>query len=310
MEGTGSPPPASPPPARDDEASGAGPPVRRPGPPRPVSAAELERIIRRASDLQFRAGASEGAAVLDEAEVVRIGEEVGLEPRYVRQALAEVHAESLVPSLPADSPFAARLWGPGLVRASRVVPGDRTEVEAKLHAHLRDGELLKQVRARPGRSLWQPAGGLLSTMKRAMDVAGRGYELAKARSVDLSVEPLEPGRSLVTFTADLRNLRKDAAVGFHVAFGAAAVPLAVFLVASSGAGLPLLLGTGAAGSAGLAGANWAAAAHTRKRRERTELALQGILDRVEGGEAVGSGGRRWKGRLPGARDRRDRLPRT
>ena len=37
--------------------------------------------------------------------------------------------------------------------------------------YLKDQELLKQIRSRPGRSLWEPAAGLISQMRRAMDVA-------------------------------------------------------------------------------------------------------------------------------------------
>ncbi len=251
-----------------------------------MSPADLERVIRRASDLQFRAGAVEGGSALEEAEVVRIGEEVGLEPRYVRQALAEIRADSLLPALPRESAVPARLWGSGLVRASRVVPGDRSAVTAKLEAHLTDRELLKRVRHQPGRSLWEPAGGLLSTMKRAMDVGGHGYELAKARSVELVVEDLEPGWALVTVTADLRNERTATAVGWHLAGAFLAVPAAIFLVATGGLELPVLLGSGLAGGVGLGGAAWATAAHYRRRRERTRLVLEGLLDRLELGESL------------------------
>lgn len=278
--------------------SGQAVPVRRRGTGRSLSPADLERVIRRASNLQFRAGATEGESALDETEVVRIGEEVGLEPRYVRQALAEIHADSLVPALPRESRLPARLWGPGLVRTSRVVPGDRAEVEAKLEVHLRDRELLKRVRHQPGRSLWEAAGGLLSTMKRAMDVGGHGYELAKARSVELVVEGLEPGWSLVSLTADLRNERTETAVGWHILAAAFAIPAAGFLVATGGPELPILLGSGLAGGAGLGAATWATATHYRKRRERTQLVLEGLLDRLELGEPLSKpGAAPWRTRL-------------
>lgn len=265
---------------------------------RAISSADLERVIRRASDLQFRAGTADAGGALDETEVVRIGEEVGLEPRFVRRALAEVRAESLVPESPRETPLPARLWGPGLVRASRVVPGERAEVAARLETHLRERELLKRVRRQPSRSLWEPAGGLLHTMKRAMDVGGHGYELAKARSVELAVEGLEPGWSMVTLTADLRNERAGAALGWHLAAAAAAVPAAVFLTATGGPGLPALLGAGLAGGAGFGAATWATATQYAKRRRRVRLALEGLLDRLELGEplpAPGSGS--WRERL-------------
>lgn len=243
-------------------------------------------MIRRASDLQLRGGTAEAGGLLDDAEVVRIGEEVGLEPRFVRRALAEVRADSLVPEAPREASLPARLWGPGLVRATRVVPGDASEVTAALEAHLRDRELLKPVRRQPGRSLWEPAGGLLHTMKRAMDVGGHGYALAKARNVELAVEGLEPGWSLVTLTGDLRNERAGAALGFHLAGIAVTVPVGILLTATGGPELPVAVGTGLAGGAGIGAATWATAARYARSRRRTRLALEGLLDRLELGEPL------------------------
>lgn len=266
--------------------------------PRSVSSTDLERVIRRASDLQFRAGTGEGESALDEAEVVRIGEEVGLEPRYVRQALAEIHADSLLPAVPGESRLPARLWGPGLVRTSRVVPGDRADVEAKLEAHLEERELLKRVRHQPGRSLWEPAGGLLSTMKRAMDVGGHGYELAKAKSVDLVVQVLEPGWSLVTLTADLRKARAEAATGWHIAGLGVAISAAVALAISGAPEVAVLLGSGLTGGVGLGAATWATSAQHRKRRDRMRLVLDGLLDRLELGEPLATtSSRSWREKL-------------
>lgn len=268
------------------------------GLPGSVSAAQLERVIRRASDLQFRAS-SEVGSDLGADEVLRIGSEVGLDQRYVRQALAEVQAEALVPRPPDDDGLARRVVGPGLVQVSRVVPGEAAEVDAKLADHLSDRELLKPVRSRPGRSLWEPAGGLVSTMRRAMDVSGHGYQLARAKSLQVAVEGLEPGWSLVTLTADLRNERTEALAGFFSAFGAAGVAAGIVLVAVGGPELPFLLGSTLAGGGAVGGATWASRAYLRRRRERMELALQGLLDRLERGEELGRTGPSWHERLLG-----------
>lgn len=275
--------------------TGSRPPVEA-SDERPVSAADLERVIRRASDLQFRAGSAETGSALDESEVLRIGEEVGLEPRYVRQALAEIHADSLIPALPGESPLAARLWGPGLVRVSRVVPGEDAAVQDELEAYLRDREVLRRVRSGPGRSLWEAAGGLVSTMRRAMDVGGHGYELAKARSVELVVRRLEPGFVLVTLTADLRNERGQLAVGWHLGALLAAAPAALVLLAAVGIDLLPLLGAGALGGGAVAGGSHATGVHFGRRRQRVELVLEGILDRLQQGERL-SDRPSWKDRL-------------
>ena len=115
----------------DPEGRGGNRPDKRDVGPLALNRDELERVIRRAAELQSREGESPEFA-LDETEVVRIGEEVGLSPRHVRQALADLRAESLLPDLPNETSLAARLWGPGLVRESRVVLGDASAGEAKL----------------------------------------------------------------------------------------------------------------------------------------------------------------------------------
>lgn len=269
-----------------DSASGERLPARRGDSGRTLSGDEVERVIRRASDLQFRAGTADSEG-LEEGELIKIGREVGLEARYLRQALAEVHADSLVPAMPEESETAARLFGSAIVRASRVVPGEPAEVEARIADHLRDRELLKQVRYRPGgRSLWEPAGGLISTMRRAMDVGGHGYTLAKAKAVAVDVEPVESGWSLVTITVDMRNQRAETAGGWFFGMILSAIPVGILLVAPGGPELPLLLGPSLAGGAALGTATFASNKHFRKQRARMELVVQGLLDRLERRESL------------------------
>ncbi len=228
---------------------------------------------------------------------MRIGEEVGLEPRYVRRALAEVHADSLLPALPEEARLSARLWGSGIVRAIRVVPLEASEAQARVETYLRDREAMSRVRTGTGRSLWEPAGGLWSTMRRAMNVGGHGYELAKARSLELRVEPLEAGFSLVTLTADLRNERGKIAAGWHFGLAGSGLGAAIALLAVFGPEAAALLGAGAIGGTAAAGASWATAAQYRRRRERLELVLQGLLDRLEQGEPLVSSRPGWRERL-------------
>lgn len=270
----------------DSETSGL--PARR------VSSAELERVFRRAAKLQF--DEREDVTDLDVGEVVRIAEEVGLEPRHVRRALAEVQAESLLPTLPVDGGLPARLWGPGVVRQSRAVRGDPSDVQARLERHLEEKESLHCVRHKPSRSLWEPAAGLIKQMQRSLDVGGHGYDLAKARNVQLAVEGLEEGWSLVTLSVDIRNLRAGQATGWLVGLGASGTAGAV--------GSAILAGTGAAiviapflAIGFLGAASWAAGRTIHKVRDRIELVVLGLLDRLEqgriGAEKEGSGWREW-----------------
>lgn len=280
------------------ESGGRDLPARRPPGGVAITEEQLKRVIRRASDLQFRSSTSVGGT-LQPHDVVQIGAEVGLDERHVRQALAEVQAASLVPSAPEDDGLARRIVGSATVSASRVVPGDRAHVERNLEEYLKEKELLRQVRSRPGRSLWEPAAGLVSQMRRAMDVGGHGYMLAKARNCQVAVEPLESGWSLVTLTADLRNVRRERAGGWFAGMGMSGVGAAVGLGVVTGGGILPVLGGIAIFSGFMGIATAAARSDMRKQKQRMELALQGLLDRLERGENLHGEEEPWHRRLLG-----------
>lgn len=190
-----------------------------------------------------------------------------------------------------------RVLGRGVVRAGRAVPGSRTEVQRTVEEHFRGRESLQAVRRRPGRSLWEPAGGLASRMRRAVGVGGRGRELAEARSVELSVSRLEEGRSLAALTVDARNLRSRHAVDWLA--GSAPFWFAGALGLELAVGVPWLLAGPLAGAgvlgAGAAGGRWSFS----KTRRRLELVVSGLLDRLEQGgplELDGPPGRRERPR--------------
>lgn len=264
--------------------------------PAEIDREQLERVIRRAAELQFDAGESHEEP-LDQQEVLRIGQEVGLSSGHVRQALAEVRAESLIPELPEDRGLARTLWGQGWLRAQRVVPGTRGQVTARLEQHFRKHESLRRVRRRGDRSTWKSSESLVSKMQRSFDLAGRGYELAEAREVVLTVSSLEEGWSLVTVTVDLRNHRTQQAVGW----GAGSLPVALGLgaIAALG-GIPVELVVPAAGGGVFAAGKWGAAHAFHRKREKVRLAVEGLLDRLEHGDPLEPGGPDWKERFLGS----------
>ncbi|MFQ5746561.1 MAG: hypothetical protein ACE5HF_04995 [Gemmatimonadota bacterium] len=251
---------------------------------RSVSSEELEKVIHRAAELQFARGAVPDS--LDESEVLQIAEEVGLEGRYVRQALAEMRASALVPGAPTDAGLAARLWGSAIVSASRVVPGEPGEVLDGLARYLRETESLRRVRDRAGIQVWEPAKDLVNVIRRSVNLSGKGYELARARSLDVAVEPLEEGRSLLTLTADLRNRRNEHVGGWLTGTLLAVPGLTALLVLGFEA--PLALSLPAAGTTMVATGTFAIGKMFARRRERTTLALEGLLDRIERGESLAS----------------------
>ncbi len=244
-----------------------------------VTQEQLEIVIHRAAELQFARGESHDS--LEASEVLRIAEEVGLEGRYVRQALAEMRAEALVPARAEDRSTATRLWGEAVVVEARVVPGEPHEVLARLAEFLRERECLACVRDRPGQQVWEPASGLMSQLQRGLDFSGRGYELAKARTLSIMAQPLEEGRSLVSITADISNQRTGHAAGWYGSLGVFGVGAALGAILGEGASAAIVIpavasGIGVMGTVGTVKT-------LARRRSRMQLAVQGLLDRLERG---------------------------
>lgn len=84
---------------------------------------------------------------VSEAEVVRIGREIGLDPATVRRAMAEVRARP-----PEERGGLARTMGPAVVRASRAIPRPAAETAARLERYLHDTELMTTQRRFPERT--------------------------------------------------------------------------------------------------------------------------------------------------------------
>jgi hypothetical protein len=245
--------------------------------PLEISREQLEKVIHRAAELQ--SGRGESYDTLDVEEVQRIAEEVGLEGRHVRQALAELRADALMPSRPEDRSLATRLWGEATVVESRVVPGEPEEVQEKLRSYLTDRESLRCVRDRPGQQVWEPASDLMSQLQRNLDFSGRGYELAKTRTLTVLTQPLEEGRTLVSVVADLSNTRAGYAAGWYGGIGVFALGTALGAVLGENAAAYFVF-PGVATGVAIVGTIGTAKTLAR-RRERVTLSVQGLLDRLE-----------------------------
>lgn len=247
-----------------------------------LSSEELERVIRRAAQLQTARESLPDR--LDDAEVLRIGAEVGLQEDNLRRAMLELRAGALVPEAPSDRSVATRLLGAAFIRASRVVPGEAEAVQSDLAGYLGADEGLIQVRNRAGLSIWEPASDLVTQIRRGLSL-GRRYDLAKARRLEISVQQLEPGRCLVSVQADLRRKRAEHAGGWYTGAGVTTVGSTIVLVAA--VGVPVLaaapLAAGVAFGSGTLFARLTLGAEV----ERVELAVQGLLDRLERGTLGG-----------------------
>src|SRR5690348_15254764 len=131
------------------------------GTPARVDRAALERIIRRAAELQA-AEHDFGENITDE-EVLALGREVGLPARYLQQALLEEHTR--VPTVALHG-----LWnsfaGPAELVARRLVRLEPTDTEQELVHWLEQHELLRIQRRQPGRVVWEPLGGVQAAIRR------------------------------------------------------------------------------------------------------------------------------------------------
>lgn len=248
-----------------------------------ISREALERIIQRAAELQT--GERDIGEGLTKEEVLALGQDVGIPARYLQQALLEEQTRTVTEA--ARGPW-AWLAGPRVLSADRVVPGDRAAVERALGRWMEEEELLQVKRRYPDRTTWEPKVGAFASIQRALGTRGKTYALARAAEIAGQVTPLEAGFCHVRLLADARNQRKARLGGAAALLALGATGTAAALaggVLAPLALLPVLLFA--------LGAVPVARAH-RRENERTQVALEQVLDRLERGEI------RPEHRLPGA----------
>src|SRR5512142_2872081 len=85
----------------------------------PLDRQAVERVLARAAELQGSAAGSDASDLISEAQILEIGQEVGLAPAIVNQALAE---ERTRVHLPEERGFFAQLAGGGFATATRTLP--------------------------------------------------------------------------------------------------------------------------------------------------------------------------------------------
>ena len=243
---------------------------------------EFDAVIRRAAELASSdPEAAEGA--LTEAELFRIAGEVGLTEGQVRMALAEVRSGA-----GNGGTFLDRVFGPALVRASRVVPGTPEKLSQGVDEFLVSTQLLQRVRRTPTMLSYRPAVDWASQVARAASFSSRKYFIASARSVEVQLEAVSADRTLVQFLIDPGTRGNDVTgsiIGGALASGAAGTASAFGLALVA----PLALALG--GGAVIAGGLWSAiffgtgAAHRRKVSD-VHAEAEGVLDALETGASL------------------------
>lgn len=247
-----------------------------------ISQEALQRIIKRAAELQaVEHDAGDG---LTNKEVLALGKDVGIPDHYLRQAMLEEETRT-APEVATGT--WSWLTGPRSIVAHRVVPGDRATVERALSRWMTEEELLQPKRQYADRTSWEAKAGAFASIQRAL-AGQRRYSLARAGEISGQVVQLEPGFCLVRLEADIRQQRAKRITGATVmtiigwgltgAVALVAPPLAVAQAIMLVPAVGMTVG-GAMVARTYRGAN-----------ERTQVALEQILDRLERGEIRAASG--------------------
>lgn len=271
-----------------------------------IDKGKLQAVIRRAAELY--AAESDPHELLSETEVVRIGEELGLPARLVRQALYELPDDR---ARRATAGWLDQIYGTALANCSRVVPGDTGTVFDRLEEYLTTREYLQPRRRQGDTGLFEPAGDAISTMARALVRPAGRYHVARASSVILTVRPIEPGTTHVRLTINLSDRRRSVIIVSLIGGGTLGIVVGtgIFaLIATIGPSFsftPLLAGVGGLAGFGLtlAGTISASASRFRRALQRARFEVAGLLDRLQRGDRLDPPSAPWWRRMR-------RLPRT
>lgn len=242
----------------------------------------LERVLARAAELN--AGMLEPAEGMSEAQLVELGQEVGISAEHIRQALAEERTRVAVPE---TRGLMGELFGATSVTASRIVTGTPAVVLAQLDNWMQREEALRPKRRFTDRLTWEARRDLMGNLQVSFNFSGRAYALNRASEVGATVVAVDAQRSLVRLDADYADARRASAAWSGGLAGVSAVSAATLLGFSTsipGSSL-LLAGIVASGWTLVGGSLALVVARTQRRRiARAQLALEQILDRLEHGQ--------------------------
>jgi hypothetical protein len=211
----------------DDQEPAAGRSPNVPVSARTYSNTELEAVIRRALEMQAASAARTEDGV-SEVDVVRIGQELGLEPALVRRALAEVRTR---PSEPQGS--LVRMVGGGDVRVSRVLKRPAASVGLLIERYLREAELMVPQRRFPDRTRYVRDSSLVAGLTRMARGFSRTHQPLNLQQLDIAVSALDSDSCLLEISVDLTTMRAGLAGGMLGGAGAASAAWAIVVWATA-----------------------------------------------------------------------------
>jgi hypothetical protein len=206
--------------------------------------------------------------------VVRIGQELGLDPGAVRRAIGEVRGAA-----PAERGVLTSAMGPRTAHASRTIPMPAHAVRELLEQYLCRSEYMMVHRRFGDRTRFVRDTGFAAGMGRFARSFGRDHQPLDLREVDATVAPLDERSCLVTLAVDLTPVRAGLAAGGALGGGGAAAGIATAVLATPLVDPLALLGVPvlAASWFGMRGIYRLVSRGTREK-------LESFLDRLEHGE--------------------------
>jgi hypothetical protein len=243
--------------------------------------AAVERVLARAAELQTQlAGVEETQDTISDDQLIAAGAEVGLSITHIRQAIAEERTRIGVPT---ERGIRAQVAGAGWASASRTIVGTPSSVLSSLNTTLTRDESMTIRRRYAERWTWEPRRDFWAMFRR---IGGWRFDLQHASEVAATVVPVDEQRVTVRLDADVsrtRNERLEQGAGVAVGgvvsggvvVGLGAIAHIMIAAVAATAAVPVV--------AGVAGGYLLARRH-RQTVERTQLALDQVLDRLEHGE--------------------------
>jgi hypothetical protein len=248
---------------------------REPTPPAParITNDELQAVIRRAVELQAGHTAAVGEGVSD-ADVVRIGQELGLDPASMRLAMAEVRGRATV-----ESGALVTIVGERVVRASRVVKRPAGVISAQLERYLRESEFMIAQRRFPSSTRYVRDSSIAAGLGRFARGFLRPHRPINVQQLDVSVASIDDASCLVSLSVDLATMRGGLLAGVLGGGTVASAGWAV-TVWATGIAAPLML----IGIPVVAGSWVGMRAIYNAIRNSLQDRLESLLDRAEHNE--------------------------
>jgi hypothetical protein len=171
-----------------------------------LSTDEVERVLRRAIELQTDSDYASDDAGLDRAALRRVAAEIGIDPDHLESAMAEelLRVQVEQPGL------IDRMLAPRRIAVRGAADGDPAQVREALdrwlgyHAGLR-----KRAESATG-AVWERDTSLVATARMKLRAAQGSGALRTTMGVYDNVRPMEPDKQVVTIEADTTNVRRIA----------------------------------------------------------------------------------------------------